>query len=188
MADDYTNLRVQFVEYDTPLFQMWRAWDVPASASYVLLEADPRLPPDPEYPGYVISDTAILFTRGHWRYENPALPGGETTFGLGDGAFRHRLPNRYRIRAMDETNGKLCVRPKDGAIWGRSAICVPNMESLILGPWPTDRYLFVGKGRLVLDDGSDVDNTTPLCIPANTTMNVTSTNAAFALLMWPPNG
>lgn len=178
----YTNIQVNFATYDTPLFSIWRAWDVPETANYVLASTPSTAVSDPNYQGFVYSNTAILFTKGKWNYT--ASDGFSSTFREGDGGLKHRKPLSYRVVALDKLNGKICVEPKDGTFWEREVVSVPNMESITLGPWFEDRYLFVGTGKLVMVTGELVQNTTPLKIAANTIVKLTSESAALALLMW----
>lgn len=183
MADlVYTNLQVQFARTDTPLFEIWRAWDAPMTANYVLAPAPEDATPDPDYAGFVLNLGGILFTKGRWNYT--AEDGFSSTFRAGDGAFRHRKPCSYRVMALDELNGQMCVMPKDGTFWQRDGVAVPAGETLTLGPWDQDCYLFVGRGLLHLDDGSEIINTMPFKVAAGESVNVTAASAALALLMW----
>lgn len=178
----YTNLVVQFARYDSPLFEIWRAWDAPQTANYALAPSPEDAVPDPDYPGFVLNNGAILITKGRWNYT--AEDGFSSNFSQGDGAFRYRKPCAYRVMALDDLNGKMCVVPKDGTFWQRDAVAVPVNGTIVLGPYAEDRYLFVGRGLLRLESGEEVVNTVPLKITAGEAVLVTAEAAALGLLMW----
>jgi hypothetical protein len=179
MSLTYTNLQVAFAQYDTPLFSIWRTWDMPETSNYVL-PATTGID-DPNYPGMIFADTAILFTRGRWSYDcNDVV----STFSAGDGGIKSRYPQAYRVMARDAQNGKICVRPKDGEIWERSVVAIPNQEAMDLGPWDEDRYLIVGSGKLLLDNDVEIISTTPFKVTAGDMVHVRATAAVLALLMW----
>lgn len=182
MSLTYTNIVVQFARIDSPLFEIWRAWDAPQTANYVLAPTPADAQPDPDYPGFVFNPGAILITKGRWNYT--AEDGFSSNFAMGDGAFRHRKPCSYRVMALDELNGKMCVVPKDGTFWQRDAVAVSSGDTLTLGPYAEDRYLFVGRGRLVIAGGEEVINTVPFRIAAGAAVSLVAEAAALGLLMW----
>lgn len=178
---EITNITAEYTTTETPLFYLYRWWDVPQTGNYGLPPMPAGFTLDPNYPDMALSDTALLITKGMWTYVSGDL---SSTFSTGDGAFRHRRPGFYRVIAIAPLNGQLCVLPKDGAIWGRQVVAVPSGETLNIGPFPEDRYLIVGRGLLTLSNGEEILNTVPLRVAAGEPLSITAGAAALALLMW----
>jgi hypothetical protein len=178
---NYPKLHTVFFPVQTANFLMhYAANSVEGSYHFIPSVA----PEDDSQPAMAPSQHIIMATHGMWRVEGAGIPNKSFTIGVGEGVFHRRYACKQRIVAVAPNSGMLCVHPKDGEIWGRGAVVIPEGETLILPPRDCiERFLIVARGAAVTDTGVEIINLTPLKVPiAGAT--IIATSAVLAMEVW----